>query len=85
MTLLKKKKEKAKQERKHMENLIAGHFLKQKTKMDFKAFFQFKAPNKHLPAELKQLEEVRQIMILNGFDESIISKQLDAKNTASML
>ena len=57
-----------------MDGLIAAHQLKQRTKMDFKTYFQFKAPNKHLPAELRQVEEVKQFMVLNGMDESVIAK-----------
>ena len=70
-----KKREQTKRERLHMDGLIAAHLLKQRTKMDFKTYFQFKAPNKHLPAELKQVEELRQFMVLNGMDESLIAKQ----------
>ena len=52
-TIQKKRKQVEKRERVHMENLIAAHRLKQNTKMDFKTYFQFKAPNKNLPGELK--------------------------------
>ena len=67
-----------------MDGLIAAHLLKQRTKMDFKTYFQFKAPNKHLPTELKQVEELRQFMVLNGMDESMIAKQyFSTKNVNS--
>jgi len=59
MSLIKKKKDKARKDRLHMDGIIAAHMLKQRTRMDFKTYFQFKAPNKHLPVELKQVEEVK--------------------------
>lgn len=62
----------------HMESLIAAHLLKQRTKMDFKTYFQFKPINKHLPGDLKQIEEVKQFMVLNGMDESLIARQFNS-------
>jgi len=52
-----------------MEQMIQGHLLKQRTKMDFKTYFQFRAPNKHLPNELAQMEEIKQYMVMSGVDE----------------
>jgi len=72
---MRKRKEQEKKERLNMENLIAAHILRQKTKMDFKTHFQFKAPNKHLPKELEQVEEVKQFMVLNGIDDSLLAKK----------
>ena len=60
-----------------MDGLIAAHLLKQRTKMDFKTYFQFKATNKHLPGDLRQIEEVKQFMVLNGADESLIAKHFN--------
>lgn len=51
-TIRKKRKEAMKREKQHMDSLIAAHLLKQRTKMDFKTYFKFKAPNKNLPSEL---------------------------------
>ena len=53
--------------------------------MDFKTYFQFHAPNKHLPSELKQVEEVKQFMILNGMDETLISKHFKGEGTVNGL
>ena len=63
-----------------MDSLIAAHLLKQRTKMDFKTYFQFQAPNKHLPSELKQVEEVKQYMILSGMDETLISQHFKGES-----
>ena len=71
--ILKKRKEAQQRERMHMDSLIAAHLLKQRTTMDFKTYFQFKPTNKHLPGDLKQIEEVKQFMVLNGMDESLIN------------
>ena len=68
-----------------MESLIAAHLLKQRTKMDFKTYFQFHAPNKHLPNELKQVEEVKQFMILNGMDETLISKHFKGEGNIAQI
>ena len=48
--------------------------------MDFKTYFQFKAPNKHLPQELQQIEEVKQYMVMNGLDELALTKHLSMSN-----
>ena len=65
-TILRERKQHAKKERKNMDDLIAAHLLKQHSKMDFKNYFQFMAPNKNLPPDLKKYEEVRQFMVLRG-------------------
>ena len=67
-----------------MEGIIAAHTLKQKTKMDFKTYFQFKAPNKHLPVELKQVEEVKQFMVLSGMDESEVARHFSGGSQQSI-
>ena len=63
-----------------MDTMIAAHLLKQQTKMDFKTYFSFKAPNKHLPGELQQIEEVKQYMVMNGLDEMALTKHLSQSN-----
>lgn len=56
-----------------MDGRIAAHLFKQKTKMNFETFFEYTEPNKHLPHELKQVNEVRQYMVLHGMDEASVS------------
>ena len=73
--MTRKKKEEERQERKHMDGMIAAHFLKQRSKMDFKTYFNFKAPNKHLPKQLEQVEEVKQFMVLNGITDNYITSK----------
>ena len=65
-SLLRERKQNARQERKNMDDLIAAHLLKQNSKMDFSTYFQYMAPNKNLPPDLKKYEEVRQFMLLRG-------------------
>jgi hypothetical protein len=57
-----------------MDGLITKHMLMQKTKMDFNSFFQYKEPIKHLPKELKQINEVKQYLIQNGLDPEDIDQ-----------
>ncbi len=54
--------------------MITAHLYKQKTKMNFETFFAYKEPNKHLPQELKQINEVKQYMVLHGLDEAEASQ-----------
>lgn len=42
-----------------IEGLIAAHMLKQRTKKDFSVSFHYKNPIKHLPKELREIEEVK--------------------------
>ena len=44
--------------------------------MNFETFFEFKEPNKHLPQELKQINEVKQYMVMHGMDESQASQYI---------
>ena len=71
-------------ERLSMDGMITAHLFKQKTKMNFEHFFQFKEPNKHLPSELKQINEVKQYLVMHGLDEGQASKFItkDGKNIA---
>ena len=41
-----------------MQNNIQDHFAKQRTRSDFRNYFRYYAPNRHLPEELKHAEEV---------------------------
>lgn len=59
-----------------MDGMITAHLFKQKTKMNFETFFAYKEPNKHLPQELKQINEVKQYMVLHGMDEADASQYL---------
>ena len=42
--------------------------------MDFKSYFQYKAPNKNLPLELKQVEDITTQVVRSGKDESIFTQ-----------
>ena len=66
-----------------MDGLIAAHLLKQRTKMDFKTYFQFQPTNKHMPDDLRQIEEVKQFMVLNGADEDSIAAYFSSGHQAS--
>ena len=57
-----------------MDGMITAHFFKQKTKMNFEQFFQYQEPNKHLPGELKQINEMKQYLVMHGLDEAHASK-----------
>ena len=64
-----------------MDQLITAHMLKQRQKSDFKSSFQFTAPNKHLPRQLKEIEEMKQYMVLNGLDEAAVAKYIKSQNS----
>ena len=66
-----------------MEKMIQGHMQRQRTKMDFKTYFSFRAPNKHLPQDLAQFEEVKQSMVLNGVDENTFNRHMSLNSTKS--
>ena len=53
-----------------MDGLIQSHYMKQKTRKDFAVSFQFNEPIKHLPKELKEINEVKQYLLKNGIDEN---------------
>ena len=71
-----KKQEQQIVDRKQMEQMIAQHQIKERQKIDFRTCFQFSQPNKHLPVELKQIEEIKQYMVQNSIDEMTLAKQL---------
>ena len=77
-----KNREHQRKEREHMDKLITAHMLRQRQKSDFNSSFEFKAPNKHLPCDLKEIEDMKQYLVLNGIDELELSKYLKNQHSS---
>lgn len=63
-----------------MDGLIKSHYMKQKTRKDFAVSFKFNEPIKHLPKELKEINEVKQYLLKNGIDENEAQKYIIRKD-----
>jgi len=63
-----------------MEGNIARHYMQQKTKKNFAVSFQFNHPIKHLPTELKRIEEVKTYLHASGIPVSEAQKYIIKKD-----